>query len=112
MTVKKSTTAKKAVNQKDIEENKTITILSYLGILFVIPMLLKPKSEFVKFHVKQGLVLTIGWFIGMVLYPVMGLGFLVHVAIVVLSIMGIMNVSEGNTKKLPVVGDLADKFNF
>jgi len=75
-------------------------------------MLLKPNSQFVKFHAKQGLVLTIGWIVGMVLYPLMGLGFLVHVAIVVLSIMGIMNVSEGNTKDLPIVGDLAKKFNF
>lgn len=113
MVVEKNNAADKtAVDQNDIEENKTLAILCYLGILFIIPLLLKPKSRFVKFHAKQGLVLAIGWFIGMVLYPVMGLGFIVHIAIVVLSIMGIMNVSEGSMKKLPVVGDLAEKFNF
>jgi len=73
---------------------------------------MKPESSFVKFHVKQGIILTIGWVIGLVLYPMLGLGFLIHVAIIVLSIMGIINVSEGEMKDLPVIGDLAKKLNF
>jgi len=108
----KKTEPKKNKESKDIKENKIITILSYLGILFIVPLLLKPNSKFAKFHAKQGLVLTISWMVAMVLYPVMGLGFLIHIAIVVLSIMGIVNVSEGEMKKLPVVGDLAEKFKF
>ncbi|MCK5080657.1 MAG: DUF4870 domain-containing protein [Candidatus Moranbacteria bacterium] len=97
---------------KDIQENKILAMLSYLGILFLIPLLLKPNSKFVKFHVKQGIILTIGWVIGMVLYPFLGLGFLLHIAIIVFSIMGIINVSEGKTKKLPIISDLAEKLKF
>ena len=41
----------------DIEENKLISILCYFGILFLIPYLTKPDSQFVKFHSNQGLVL-------------------------------------------------------
>ena len=111
-TVSKTEVKKTSTEKRDIQENKTIAMLSYLGILFIIPMLLKPKSEFVKFHIKQGIVLTIGWVIGMVLYPIFGLGFFVHIAIVIFSIMGIINVSEGKMKDLPIVSDLAQKLNF
>jgi len=110
--VKKTEIKKKVVAQKDINDNKIYAILSYLGVLFIIPLLMKPKSEFVKFHVKQGIVLTIGWIIGLVLYPVFGLGFVLQIAIIVLSIMGIINVSEGKMKKLPIISDLAEKFDF
>ncbi len=110
--VKKEAVEKTSSEQKDIEENKGVAILSYLALLFIVPLLVRPESKFVKFHVKQGIVLTIGWVVGGILYPFMGLGFLVHVAIMVFSIMGIVNVSEGKMKDLPIIGDLAKKFNF
>lgn len=98
-------------DSKDVEENKGITYLSYLGILFLVPMLAKKDSKFAMFHAKQGLVLTIGWFLGGFLYLAVGLGALVHLAILILSVMGLVNVSKGEMKKLPIVGDLAEKFN-
>lgn len=101
-----------AADSKDVEDNKAITYLSYLGLLFLVPMLAKRESKFAQFHSKQGLVLTIAWFIGSFLYPLFGLGLLVHIAIIVLSIMGLVNVHKGEMKDLPVVGDLAKKFNF
>ncbi len=110
--VKKEVIKKVSDKQKDIQENKGLAMLSYLALLFVVPLLVKPESKFVKFHVKQGIVLTIGWVVGGILYPFMGLGFLVHIAIIVFSIMGIMNVSEGKMKNLPIIGDLAKKLNF
>lgn len=96
----------------DVEENKAISYLSYLGILFLVPMLAKKESKFAQFHAKQGLVLTIGWFLGSFLYFALGLGALVHLAILVFSIMGLVNVSKGEMKDLPIIGDLAKKFNF
>ncbi|MEA1925905.1 MAG: hypothetical protein U9M90_01510 [Patescibacteria group bacterium] len=100
-----------ANDDKDVEENKAITYLSYIGLLFLVPMLAKKDSQFAQFHAKQGLVLTVGWFIGCFLYIVFFLGGLVHLAIIVLSIMGLVNVSKGEKKDLPIVGDLAKKFN-
>jgi len=111
---KKSATVDKKIvlEKKDIKDNKFLAVLSYLGILFIIPLLLKPEDAFVKFHVKQGIILVIGWVIGMVLYPFMDLGFLIHIVIVVFSIMGIINVSEEKMKDLPFVGELAKKLKF
>lgn len=75
-------------------------------------MLAKRDSTFAQFHAKQGLVLTIGWVIGSFLYVFFGLGFLVHIVIIILSIMGLINVSKGEMKDLPLgVGNIAKKFN-
>lgn len=93
--------------KSDAEENKFWALLSYLGILFLIPLLAKRDSKFVQFHAKQGLVLVIGemfaWF------PVFG--WVLGIILFVFSVMGILNVLSGKETKLPIVGDLAEKIN-
>jgi uncharacterized membrane protein len=101
-----------ATGSNDIEENRAIAYLSYLGILFLVPMLVKKDSPFAQFHAKQGLVLTIASFIGAFLIPVFGLGALVYLAVLIFSIMGLVNVNKGEMKDLPMVGEMAKKFNF
>ena len=54
----------------DIEQAKGTAWLSYLGILWLIPMLTLKDSPFAKFHVKQGIVLTLGWLAVGVLSPI------------------------------------------
>lgn len=93
-----------------------MALLCYLGILVLVPLLTDSKEEsFVKFHLKQGLVLLIGWVIGMFIMAVPFIGLplfpLIFLALVILSIIGIINVANGEKKKLPVVGELGDKFN-
>lgn len=94
-----------------VNDDKAITYLSYIGILFLVPLLAKKDSQFAQFHAKQGLILTIGWFVGSFLYVLAGLGALVHLAVIILSIMGLINVSKGEMKDLPLVGDWAKKIN-
>ena len=92
---------------KDTQENKVLALLSYLGVLVIIPLLLKKDSPFVQFHAKQGLVLLVGWVISW--FPV--LGWIVGIIVFVLSVMGIINVLDGEKKRLPIVGELAEKIN-
>jgi fumarate reductase subunit D len=92
---------------KDIEENKAIAVLSYLGILCLVPLLLKKDSKFSKFHAKQGLVLTIGWFF--VWIPFMGQ--IIWALLAIFSLWGIINVLNGKYVALPIIGDLAEKIN-
>ncbi len=90
-----------------------MAILSYIGILFLIPMLTAKNDEFVQFHAKQGLVLfvaeiatvLIGWI------PVLGwaVGTIANICWLVLSIIGIVNVVNGKKVPLPVIGKLAGK---
>ena len=92
---------------KDASENKLLAVLCYLGILVLIPLLVKKDSPFIQFHAKQGIVLLIGWVVSW--FPI--LGWLLGIGVFVLCIIGIINVLNGEMKKLPVVGDLAEKIN-
>lgn len=93
--------------KKDIAENKGIALLSYLPILFLIPLFGKKDSKFSKFHAKQGLVLSIAW----LFVPIPFLGWFLWIALILFSIWGIMNVLAGKYAELPIVGDIAKKFN-
>ena len=46
-------------SSKDVEENKAMAAIGYLGILFLIPLLANKDSPFAQYHAKQGMVLPI-----------------------------------------------------
>lgn len=95
--------------------NKSIALLSYLGILVLVPLLTAKDDEFVQFHAKQGLVLLIAAIAISIInvIPVLGqiVSFLGWLACLVLVVMGIMNVLNGEKKPLPLIGQYASKFN-
>jgi len=107
-------------NAEDVNSNKVMGILAYIGILFLVPMLAAKDSQYAKFHANQGLVLFLaeiilgfaGGILSVILglIPVLGLilsgliMFVVGVAPFVLMIMGIINACSGEPKKLPVIG--------
>jgi len=99
--------------QKD--EKDLIAILSYIGVLFVIPLLAGKDNAFVQFHAKQGLVLFIAEIGTSILLMIPVLGWLgapiLWIVWLVLSIMGIINVFNGEKKELPLTGQFSDKFN-
>lgn len=92
--------------EKDISDNKLWALLSYLGVLVVIPLFGKTDSPFVQFHAKQGFLLLIGWVLAWLPF-----GFIIGIVAFVFSIIGLINVINGDKKKLPLVGDLAEKVN-
>ena len=47
----------------DIESNKVYALLSYIGILFLVPIIAAPKSKFARYHANQGLTLFICAFV-------------------------------------------------
>ncbi len=92
--------------------NTGMAILAYLGILVIIPLLTEAKNDpFVKFHIKQGLVMLVFWVLGSVVFWVPVFGWLLWLAVVVLTIIGISNAHNGRQKELPVVGHFASNFN-
>lgn len=96
------------------EENNIFAILSYLGILVLIPLLAIKDDEFVKFHVKQGLVLFIAEVATMMIAWVPVIGWIgspiLYIIWLVLAIIGIINVLQGEKKELPLIGKFAQKF--
>ena len=91
----------------DIEKNKTVAVLSYVWILFLIPLLGKKHSKFCQFHAKQGLILFILSFFSW--FPV--IGWLLFLVIVIVSVMGVMKTLEGIWCKIPYIYDLSKKIN-
>ena len=89
----------------DIESNKIMALLSYIGILVLIPLFSSRQSPFTRFHVNQGLILLIcslvSWFVGSLSST---LAWVLNIAIFVLAIIGIFNVVKGEAKELPLVG--------
>lgn len=94
--------------QKDADDNKIISILAYLSILFLVPLLAAPNSKFARFHANQGLVLFLAELIGSVLCAIPFIGWLaggvISVITVVLSVLGIIAAAKGEMKELPIIG--------
>lgn len=100
--------------------NALMGILCYLGVLVVVPILTSKNIPFVKFHIKQGLVLAAGevglWVLGMFAWNIIGglwwsLSSLLSLGLLILSIVGIVNVLQNQEKPLPYVGQLSANFD-
>ncbi len=91
-----------------------LALLSYLGILCLVPLLVKKDDKFVQFHAKQGLALLIAEFATMFIVMIPFLGWVIApiawIVWVVLSIIGILNVVNKKEKQIPLVGGLGSKF--
>jgi len=98
----------------DVEENKVFAALSYLGILVLVPLLVKKDSKFAMEHAKQGLVLFIIeivlWFINLI--PVLGqiVWIVVGIILLIVSLMGLIYALQGKFWKIPFVYDWAQNF--
>jgi len=101
----------------EVEAAKGVAWLSYLGILWLVPLLTMKDNAFAKFHVKQGIVLTIyGLAVGIVGGAIPFLGWFIiapvgSIIVLVLAIMGIINSLSGKYWKCPLgVAVLAEKW--
>ena len=85
---------------------------SYLGILCFVPLMMNKDDEFVQFHSKQGLILWMWSVLAMFTLHIPAVGELLFgissMAIVVLSVAGLVSVGFRRAWRLPVVCSLAD----
>ncbi|MCD4694008.1 hypothetical protein K8R62_01485 [bacterium] len=106
MPTKKSKTTKEPKNL-DVEINKAVAALSYIWILFLIPLLLKRKSEFAQFHAKQGMMM----FLLSLLTIIPLFGQLLFFVLLIVSVVSIVKVVNGEWWEIPFVYDWSKKFN-
>jgi|SRR5699024_9798285 len=101
----------------NLDENVS-GLLCYLGtfITGIIFVILEKKSQFVRFHALQSIVLFGGLYILYLIvgiFPVLVGGLLrmfISVAVLVLWIVLMVKTYQKDTIKLPVVGDIAESF--
>ncbi len=107
-------------NASDIEQNKVLALLSYIFILFLVPLFAAPNSKFARYHANQGLVLfivdvVVGAVIGIVCaiigaIPAVGgiiagiISGVLGLVLLALMILGIVNAVTGKAKALPLIG--------
>lgn len=116
---------------QDIQNNKMMAVLSYLGVLALIPLFVAKESKFARFHLNQGLILWIAYVAWrMVVYKIIYVALLstlpwtawltvasiiglVNTAVVillgVLCVMGIVHACQGKTTDLPILNKLKFK---
>ena len=108
-----------ANSNSEAESGKGMSILAYLGLLALIPFFAEKNNKFVVYHAKQGVNLLIIEVIAMVAVGILAsilswrlwflsslLNMAVGICAFVLSIMGIVNACNGETKELPIVGSI------
>lgn len=106
-------------DQNDINQNKVMAILAYLGILVLIPIFAAKDSKFARYHSNQGLILLIAGAAWGIVYSILSfiiiaiswrLTFLVGILgllslpFLALCIIGIINAVNGKAKELPIIG--------
>jgi uncharacterized membrane protein len=105
----------------DVEKNKMMAILAYIGILVLVPIFAAKDSKFARYHANQGLLLFIlAVACSIVLMILFAIAFVVPflpcvvsilwllfvIGMLVMSIMGIINAANGKMKPLPVIGTM------
>ncbi len=101
------------VDANDIKSNKGKAILSYFGLLVLIPLFMAKESKYARFHANQGLTLLIAnasiFLISFLSNFVTFLSFVSSICslfVFVLAIIGIVNAASGKMKPLPIVGKI------
>ena len=94
-----------------------MAVLAYLGILIIVPFVTDAKNDpFVKFHLKQGLVLIISEIVGLFIGIIPILGWVIAPLLMLFNlitiILGIVNAATGKQKQLPVIGSIGNSFKF
>ncbi len=88
--------------------------LSYLGILCFVPLVMNRDDEYVHFHARQGLVIWMWGVLGLFALYLPGIGKwffgLTSMAVVALSLFGLIAVSLNRAWKLPLVYSLSTRF--
>ena len=102
--------------------NKTLMlVLSYLGLLALVPLLVEKDDKEVQWHAKHGLVLLAACFIGIIGMTILGfipgvgcillpLHFVLWIGYLIVIILAIVKATNGQRLLIPGISDFANKF--
>lgn len=119
-------TRQEVVSHQPNSEDRVFAALSYVSILFLVPLILRRDSRYIYFHVRQGIALFVVEILGWIVISVLGslltvvapfgawvyLGFLSTLlgwVFVIISVVGIYYAWIGVEWEMPVLGKYAKK---
>ncbi|MGN7612221.1 hypothetical protein ACQZV8_09075 [Magnetococcales bacterium HHB-1] len=101
----------KVLRLRKVASYRFLAMLSYMGILCMVPLFLNEEDEYINFHARQGLVLWIWSVISMFALHIPGIGpffFSFSAAVIaLLSVIGMISVLFARAWRLPFIGTLA-----
>lgn len=93
--------------------SRTLAVMSYLGVLSLVPLVMNRDDSYVQFHARQGVVLWMWEVLAIytLLVPAVGQFFFrfSSLACLVLSVIGVLSVLLGRAWKFPIIGDWATR---
>ncbi|MCH7804190.1 MAG: DUF4870 domain-containing protein [Acidobacteria bacterium] len=110
-------------SQQESSNRTVMLILSYLGILALVPLLVEKDDPEVQWHAKHGLVLLVSWivlFIALAIlssFPFVGMFLgcavapLLWLVILFIHIVAMIKALKGERLIIPVISDYADKWS-
>ena len=93
-----------------MENNKLLAAISYIWILFLVPLFVAKDDAFARFHANQGLLLfLVSIVLGIIaIIPFVGaiISAIGGVVTFIFMILGIINALKGEMKPLPFIGGI------
>ena len=98
-------------NKYKVSVNSSVILaaLSYLGILFVLPLIFAKDDDFALYHSNQGIMLFISLIVMNIAASIVGMGWLSSLAGLYLIYRGMMNALNRKKEPLPFIGKLFNK---
>jgi uncharacterized membrane protein len=100
----------------DTEKKRVIAALGYIPFLCFLPLLMRDKGDFLAFHARQGLVITLMSIIMAILGPILTIfvpfvgpiiALLLNTGLALLILVGAWKAYQGDMWELPIAGDYA-----
>ena len=95
----------------DIDEKKMYAALCYVGVLVLVPLLIKKEDPYINWHIRQGLVVLGLTVVSLLMLAwVEALGSLLFVVVMTANVIALVQALLGKKWKIPVIGSWADRF--
>lgn len=101
------------LTKAEIKEGAPFAALSYIFCLWILVFIFKKENKFSYFHARQAVVIFFAEVVCLVFQfvPIIGILFvLINFLMMFIALYGIYLSLTGITKKIPIIGKLADKF--
>ena len=98
-------------NIVDVDEQKIMAALAYVGFLVLVPLFVSRDDKYVLWHTKQGLVLLAGLILAVIAAQwIAVIGNILFLILLLVDVAALIQALSGRWWKIPVIGDIADKF--
>lgn len=95
----------------DVEEKNIFAALCYVGVLVFVPILIKKDDPYVNWHIRQGLVVLAIIIVSLIASVwIERVGNLLFLVIMIIDIIALVQALLGRKWKIPLIGDVANKF--